>query len=111
MRVSYPLIALALAIPSLLGQNLRGKPNTIKLLETFQDQEEQVSKQEEGGPRSLTGALEAPKDSVRATMPIDHPSNAPAVGTPPLQTLQGQALGPADLPVLLPFASPYVNTP
>ncbi len=61
--------------------------------------------------RDLTGALDNKKGSVHASMPPRSPNNGLAVGTPPLQTVQGQALGPAELPALLPFASPYVGTP
>ncbi len=61
-------------------------------------------------PRGLTGALDNRQDHVRAAMPAGSPSRNEAVGTPPLQTVQGQALGPAELPATLPFASPYVGT-
>lgn len=61
--------------------------------------------------RDLTGALDNKEGSIQASMPPRSPNNGLVVGTPPLQTLQGQALGPTELPVLLPFASPYVGTP
>jgi hypothetical protein len=61
--------------------------------------------------RDLTGALQNKGDSVHNSYTQRSGYQSPAVGTPPLQTLQGQALGPAELPVLLPFASPYVTTP
>lgn len=110
------LIGLVLALPcscSAGQQHLRGH----KVLQAIQDEEQhqlkfQLHEDETDSPaRTLTGALEARPESVRATMPTTHPNNIPAVGTPPLQTLQGQALGPSELPVLLPFASPYVSTP
>lgn len=61
--------------------------------------------------RDLTGALENKGDSVHNTYTQRSGYQSPAVGTPPLQTVQGQALGPTELPALLPFASPYVTTP
>lgn len=61
--------------------------------------------------RGLTGALENSDNAVKGSMPQRHGQPDMAVGTPALQTLQGQALGPTELPALLPFASPYVTTP
>lgn len=61
--------------------------------------------------RGLTGALNNHDSAVKGSMPQRHGQPDLAIGTPPLQTLQGQALGPTELPVLLPFASPYVGTP
>ncbi len=61
--------------------------------------------------RGLTGALNNHASSVKGSMPQHHGQPNLAIGTPPLQTLQGQALGPAELPATLPFASPYVGTP
>ena len=67
---------------------------------------------EQGGDiRRLTGALGNHDNAVKGSMPQRHGQPNLAIGTPPLQTVQGQALGPAELPALLPFASPYVGTP
>jgi len=39
------------------------------------------------------------------------PMSNMGVNSPSMHSLQGQALGPTDLPVTLPFASPSVTTP
>jgi len=69
-----------------------------------------ISEQDEDS-RGLTGALDNNDNAVKGSMPQRHGQPDLAVGTPALQTLQGQALGPTELPALLPFASPYVTTP
>ena len=67
--------------------------------------------EQDGDSRRLTGALDNRDNAVKGSMPQRHGQPDLAVGTPALQTLQGAALGPTELPVLLPFASPYVTTP
>lgn len=66
---------------------------------------------QERDSRGLTGALDNHAGSVKGSMPQKHGQPNLAIGTPPLQTLKGQALGPAELPATMPFASPYVGTP